>query len=129
MNIKHIAATASLLIAAGFASAAPNELNFPSAQAVKSTSSVTREQVKAETVAARAAGQLDVSEARPFNQSATLPSTVTRDEVRAQTLAARDAGLLDTNEAYASPAYNQRALRPNVSATLQASAKAGKTQQ
>ena len=108
MNIKSIIASVSLLAAAGAAFA-----QGPSGQ-------LTREQVIAETVAARAAGQLDQNEAT-FNQSLQSASTgtLTRAEVKAETLAARNAGELDRNEAYDDLTYmTPRAKSANVKAQL-----------
>lgn len=94
MNIKHIAASVSLLFAAGVALAEPAELNFPKQGGA--ASGVTRAQVQAEVIAARDAGQLYRSEVEypELNQ----PSTLTRAEVRAEAIAARAAGLLDQSE-------------------------------
>ena len=110
MNVKSIIASVSLLVAAGAAFA-----QGPSGQ-------VTREQVIAETVAARAAGQLDQNEGtidQAFLNAAT--STRTRAEVKAETIAARNAGELDRNEAYDDLTYmTPRAKSANVKAQLAA---------
>ncbi|MEV4782175.1 DUF4148 domain-containing protein [Burkholderia sp. LMU1-1-1.1] len=110
MNVKSIIASVSLLVAAGAAFA-----QAPSGQ-------LTREQVIAETVAARAAGQLDQNEAT-INQSFanTSAGTLSRDEVKAQTIAARNAGELDRNEAYDDVAYmTPNARKADVKAQLAA---------
>jgi len=110
MNVKSIIASVSLLVAAGAAFA-----QGPAGQ-------LTREQVIAETVAARAAGQLDQNEAT-INQSFPAASTGTRSraDVVAETIAARDAGELDRNEAYDDVSYQApRAKNANVKAQLAA---------
>jgi len=110
MNIKSIIASVSLLVAAGAAFA-----QAPAGQ-------LTREQVIAETVAARAAGQLDQNEAT-LNAAlfSTPTSTLTRAEVKAQTVAARNAGELDRNEAYDDASYmTPRARNPDVKAQMAA---------
>ncbi|NGZ83078.1 DUF4148 domain-containing protein [Duganella aceris] len=68
MNAKSIIASVPFLLAAGAAFAAPsdeNEASFDQAFRTQAaaTSSVTREQVIAETLAARKAGLLDTNEA------------------------------------------------------------------
>ncbi|NML63469.1 DUF4148 domain-containing protein [Massilia sp. RP-1-19] len=60
--------------------------------------SVTREQVRAEVLAARAAGTLDITEANYPREYPTV-STVTRAEVMADVIRARAAGELDVTEA------------------------------
>ena len=60
--------------------------------------SVTREQVRAEVLAARAAGTLDFTEANYPREYLTV-STVTRAEVMAGVIRARAAGELDVIEA------------------------------
>jgi cytochrome c556 len=111
MNVKSIIASVSMLVATGAAFAAE-----PAQQ-------LTREQVIAETVAARAAGQLDQNEAT-FDQqfrSAAAASTLTRADVKAQTIAAREAGELDRNEAYDDVSYMApRARNASVKAQLAA---------
>ena len=100
MNIKSIIASVSLLVAAGAAFA-----QAPSGQ-------LTREQVIAETVAARAAGQLDRNDltiTQPFANVST--GTLSRADVEAQTVAARNAGTLDHNEAYDDIAYMTPSVR------------------
>ena len=110
MNIKSIIASVSLLVAAGAAFA-----QAPSGQ-------LTREQVIAETVAARAAGQLDLNEGTITQSFASVPtSTVSRDNVKAETIAARNAGRLDRNEAYDDGSYmTPRAKNPDVKAQMAA---------
>ena len=119
MNVKFIIASVSLLIAAGAAFA-----QGPSGQ-------LTREQVIAETVAARAAGQLDQNEATLNAALFNAPtSTLTREEVKARTLAARNAGELDRNEAYDDAAYMAPlAKNANVKAQMAAKTVKGGTTQ
>ena len=119
MNVKSIIASVSLLVAAGAAFA-----QAPSGQ-------LTREQVIAETVAARAAGQLDQNELTITQSSASAsPSALSRADVKAQTVAARNAGALDHNEAYDDPAYmTPSARKADVKAQMAAkAAKGGSTQ-
>ena len=119
MNVKSIIASVSLLVAAGAAFAQP-----PSGQ-------LTREQVIAETVAARAAGQLDQNEATLNAALFNAPTTtLSREEVKAQTLAARNAGELDRNEAYDDVAYmSPSARKANVKAQMAAKTAKGSTTQ
>lgn len=119
MNVKSIIASVSLLVAAGTAFA-----QAPSGQ-------LTREQVVAETVAARAAGQLDQNEATLNASLFNAPtSTLTREEVKAQTIAARNAGELDRNEAYDDVGYMApRAKNANVKAQMAAKTTKGSTTQ
>jgi cytochrome c556 len=119
MNVKSILASVSLLVAAGAAFAAE-----PAQQ-------LTREQVIADTAAARAAGQLDQSEAA-FDQQfrSAAASTVTRADVKAETIAARDAGELDRNEAYDDVSYMApRARNASVKAQLAAKTVKGNSTQ
>jgi len=59
---------------------------------------LSREEVRAETLRARAAGELDLNETNtPFIPPAP-PSTVTRQEIRAEAVRARAAGELDYND-------------------------------
>lgn len=117
MNVKNILASVSLLIAAGAAMAQPAELNFPGA-AVQQKSSLTREQVKAEVLAARAAGELDFNDVTyPLQQA--QPSVRTRADVKAEVLVARAAGLLDQNDTNY-PINYELPRRPSVTASLQA---------
>jgi hypothetical protein len=60
---------------------------------------VTREQVRAEVLAARAAGTLDITEANYPREFTTEKSTVSRAEVKAEVIRARAAGELDVTEA------------------------------
>ena len=83
MNLKHIAASVSLLAVAGVALA---------------DSGKTRAEVQAEVIQARAAGQLDTNDAT-FPVIPAVASTLTRAQVQAQVLQARAAGQLDFNEA------------------------------
>jgi hypothetical protein len=72
MNAKAILAAAALLIAAGSTFAADtNEAAFDQAFRNTGTSTLTREQVIAETIAARKAGLLDINEA--YRTSPTRP--------------------------------------------------------
>ena len=59
----------------------------------------TRDQVRAEVLAARAAGTLEINEANYPRELTTATSTVTRAEVMAETIRARAAGELDWNDA------------------------------
>jgi hypothetical protein len=118
MNAKSIIASVSLLLAAGAAFAAPAE-------------QLSREQVIAETVAARNAGQLNQSEAdldRGFLTQAGTGSGLTRAQVIAETIAARNAGELDTNEAYLDPFLSPR-KSAGVKAQLAAKTSKGNTAQ
>lgn len=102
------------------------------ANAQSPSQSLTREQVRAEVLAARAAGTLGSGgegyQALVFD----TPSTLTRAEVRAQLAAARAAGALYEGEAYpgpvhllpAAPAANQL-TRAQVQAELAAARAAG----
>lgn len=119
MNAKHIIASVSLLIAAGAAMAQPGELNFPNLVA-KQQSSLTREQVKADVLQARADGALDFSEVN-YPPLAAAKSGLSREQVRAEVLAARANGELDLNETNYSGFFDGRAQRQ--AATLTASAK------
>ncbi|TFW24878.1 DUF4148 domain-containing protein [Duganella callida] len=62
MKIQSILVSTALLIATG-AAFAQSEAEFDLAFRKQAASTLTREQVKADTVAARAAGQLDTNEA------------------------------------------------------------------
>ena len=118
MNAKSIIASVSFLLAGGAAFAAPAE-------------QLTREQVIAETIAARNAGQLDQSEAdidRGF-LAQTGASSLTRAQVIAETIAARNAGELDTNEAYLDPAYQAPRRTAGVKAQLAAKSVKGSSAQ
>lgn len=89
MNFTSLIASASLLIIAGAAMADDGK---------------TRAEVVAELNQARAAGQLDQSEAA-LDRVGGSATAVSRAQVRAEVLAARAAGTLDRNEANESIAY------------------------
>ncbi|MYM25470.1 DUF4148 domain-containing protein [Duganella sp. FT135W] len=91
MNTKAIIAAASLLIAAGSTFAADtNEAAFDQAFRNSGTSTLTREQVKAETIAARKAGLLDINDAyQDIAYQATQAKLSKQAEVKAQQLAAQ----------------------------------------
>jgi hypothetical protein len=63
-----------------------------------SSGSVTREQVRAEVLAARAAGTLEITEANYPREFTAEKSTVTRAQVEAEVIRARAAGELDLPE-------------------------------
>lgn len=96
MNAKHLIATVSLVFAAGAALAEPADLNYPQASG-RQQSGLTREQVKADVLRARAAGELDFNEAN-FPPQPVAKSTLSREQVKAEVIAARAAGALDVNE-------------------------------
>lgn len=123
MNIKSIVVSVSLLFAAGAALAAPAELNFP--QQGGTPSGLTRAEVHADVIAARDAGELEHSEVD--YPGMTQPSSLTRAQVRAEVLAARAAGQLDHSDVEYPIAYELPRTRQ--SATLHATAKAGKAVQ
>jgi len=130
MNIKHLAAAAALMTAAGFALADgdvtraqvqaelvqaraaglldTNDATFPVIPAVAST--LTRAQVQAQVVQARAAGQLDISDAT-YPVIASSGAAASRADVRAQVLQARAAGQLDLNEANYPASYPQPSVK------------------
>jgi Domain of unknown function (DUF4148) len=90
MNIKHIIASVSMIAAASGA--------FAAQDATSPDSSLTREQVRAELIQARAAGELEINDGTfPFTPK-EAPSNVTREEVTAETLRARAAGELEIND-------------------------------
>jgi predicted RNA-binding protein (virulence factor B family) len=62
------------------------------------SASVTREQVEAEVLAARAAGTLDLTEANYPHEFTAEKSTVTGAQVKAEVIRARAAGELDLPE-------------------------------
>ena len=99
MNVK--TAIAFAVAAAAAVPAFADSADF--AAASPSRAKVSRAEVQAEVLRARAAGELEVTEAQ--FPAAPLPerSTVTRAEVRAQVIRARAAGELDVTEA--SPGY------------------------
>ena len=95
MNAKFAAALvlAATVAAPAFASNAVDYGNI----AFKA-GTVTRAEVRAEVLRARAAGELDITEAsNPF--AAAAPSSLTRAEVRTEAIRARAAGELDVTEA------------------------------
>lgn len=77
--------------------------NVDYSDAAPTSTKVTRADVLAEVLRARAAGELDLTEADlPFSPP-SAKSTVTRAQVRAEVIRARAAGELDITEA--SPHY------------------------
>jgi hypothetical protein len=62
------------------------------------SASVTREQVRAEVMAARAAGTLDITDANYPRDLPAEKSTLTRAQVKAEVIRARAAGELDWTE-------------------------------
>lgn len=99
MNFK--TAIALVLAAAASVPAFADTVNY--SDAARTGTKVTRAEVQAEVLRARAAGELDITEADfPFAPP-SAKSTVTRAEVRAETIRARAAGELDITEA--SPNY------------------------
>ena len=62
------------------------------------TESVTREQVRAEVLAARVAGTLDITEANYPRELTAEKSTITRARIKAEVIRARAAGELDLTE-------------------------------
>lgn len=98
MNVK---TTIAVLLAAAVTVPA---FAFDSANIIDTASQgsqVTRAEVKAEVLRARAAGELDITEATfPFQLPAER-STLTRADVRAEVVRAREAGELDITEASA----------------------------
>jgi len=124
--MKRIFASAALLLATG-AVFAQSEVDYFVQQAQQQKSTLTREQVKAEVIRARAAGELDFNEAN-YPPQQPFVSTRTREEVKAEVLAARANGELDYNDAlYGGFLDNQPVNRAPVHLT--AKAKAVKTAQ
>lgn len=124
MNAKQLFASASaslLLLASGAALAEPAGLNFP--QLSQAKSSLTRAEVQAEVVRARAAGELDFTEVN-YPPAYNVASTLTREQVKAEVIAARAAGELDRPEVEY-PFFDNRSERS--SATWTASAKKAKS--
>lgn len=119
-------ATATLLLATG-AAFAQSDLDQFIHEAQQQKSTLTREQVKAEVVRARAAGELDFNE---YNYPPVQPvaSTLTREQVKAEVLAARANGELDFNEAQYGGYFDTRATQ-RAQATMTATAKAKKAAQ
>jgi hypothetical protein len=75
--------------------------------AASAATQLTREEVRAEVVRARAAGELDVTEANYPPEFKSPTSTLTRAQVRAELLRARAAGELDLTEASYPFSYTQ----------------------
>jgi hypothetical protein len=125
MQAKFIA-TAALLLATG-AAFAQSELDTLVQEARQQKSTLTRDQVKAEVLRARAAGELDFNEYNypPVQRTA---STVTREQVKAEVLAARASGELDFQEAQYNGYFDTR-TGPRAQAALTAAAKAKKAAQ
>lgn len=125
MKTKFLA-TATLLLATG-AAFAQSEVDAFAHQAQQQKSTLTREQVKAEVLRARAAGELEFNEYNypPVQQTA---SALTREQVKAEVLAARANGELDFNEAQYNGFFESRGT-PRSQATLTATAKAQKATQ
>lgn len=117
-------ATATLLLATG-AAFAQSALELQPAQQQKST--LTREQVKAEVLRARAAGELEANEYNYPPLPATA-STLTREQVKAEVLAARANGELDVNEAQYNGFFDSR-TSPRAQAAMTATAQAPKAAQ
>lgn len=119
-------ATATLLLAAG-AAFAQSELDTLVQEAKQQASTLTREQVKAEVLRARAAGELDFNEHNypPVRKSA---SALTREQVKAEVLAARASGELDRQEAQYN-GYADVRVSPRAAAALTAAAQAPKAAQ
>ena len=89
MTTRTILITASLLaLVAGAASAQADDAQAPK----------TREQVRAELLAARAAGEIRNGDTAMLEQLFATPSTRSRAEVQAEAIAARRAGLMANGE-------------------------------
>lgn len=83
MNTKAILSAVALLVAAGSTYAADtNEAAFDQAFLKSGTSTLTREQVKAEVIAARKAGTLDINDA--YQDPAFMAPRAKTAEVKAQ---------------------------------------------
>ncbi|MES2264509.1 MAG: DUF4148 domain-containing protein [Pseudomonadota bacterium] len=95
MNIKHIVASVSLILAAGVALAEPGQSNLQDLK--PAAGGLTREQVKADVLRARAAGELEFND-YTYPVIASEPSGLTREQVKAEVLRARAAGELDFND-------------------------------
>lgn len=114
--------TATLLLATG-AAFAQSDLDVFVHQAQQQKSTLTREQVKADVLRARAAGELELNESNYPPQQATA-STLTREQVKAEVLAARASGQLDVNEAQYNGFFDSRGgQRPAPALTATAKAK------
>ena len=96
MNAK--LATA-LVFAAGIAAPAFATNTVDYGNVAFKAGTLTRAEVRAEVLRARAAGELDITEATPAFPVAAVPSGLTRAEVRAEAIRARAAGELDLTEA------------------------------
>jgi hypothetical protein len=100
-NLKYLIAVVAMISSVAHASAgdemAPKHL--------------TREQVRAEVMAARAAGELEINDTNYPLTPKEAPSTVTRADVRAELNRARIAGELDFND-------TNYPLTPKVTSTL-----------
>jgi len=119
-------ATATLLLATG-AAFAQSEPDLFNRQAQQQKSTLTREQVKAEVLRARAAGELEFNEYNYPPLQATA-SVLTREQVKAEVLAARANGELDANEAQYNGFFEGRTGQRSPAA-LTATAKAQKATQ
>ncbi len=113
-------ATATLLLATG-AAFAQSDLDLYVHQAQQQKSTLTREQVKAEVVRARAAGELEANE---YNYPPVQPvaSTLTRAQVKAEVIAARASGELDAQEAQYNGYFDSR-ISPRTQAAMTAKVK------
>lgn len=119
-------ATATLLLATG-AAFAQSDLDVFTHQVQQQKSTLTREQVKAEVLRARAAGELEFNEYNYPPLQATA-STLTREQVKADVLAARANGELDFSEAQYNGLFDSRTGQRSTAA-LTATAKAKKAAQ
>ena len=119
-------ATATLLLATG-AAFAQSDLDTFVHEAQQQKSTLTREQVKAEVLRARAAGELDFNEGN-YPPVQHVASTLTREQVKAEVLAARANGELDYQEAQYNGFFDAR-YTPRAPATLTATAQAKKAAQ
>lgn len=125
MKAKFLA-TATLLLATG-AAFAQSDLDLLVHQAQQQKSTLTREQVKAEVLRARAAGELELNEYN-YPPQHTTTSTLTREQVKAEVLAARANGELDLIEAQYNGIFDSRSGQRSAPA-LTATAKAKKAAQ
>lgn len=117
-------ATATLLLATT-AAFAQSDVDLFVQQAQPQKSTLTREQVKAEVLRARAAGELESNEYNYPPVQATA-STLTREQVKAEVLAARASGELDAQEAQYNGYFDTR-IAARRQATVTAAAKADKS--
>ena len=126
MTAKQLIASVSLLLAAGVAGtafAAPADLNFPKLQAAPGSSQqtgLTRAEVHADVLRARAAGELEFSEVN-YPPVVAVSTGLTREQVKAEVIAARANGELDINETNYPSFFDGRAQR--AAATMTAAAK------